>query len=398
MAATVKSTRTYSQVVQTQPRPKVPTVSTLTRVTTLVFLGIYIFIDYENLWISVKQAAAKIKNMLTNEDHRVYLDIGKLISVIANGRPVASCCLYASELPKLDKFWQKIKGQGCIWDIRKRSTWTGMQKEVDTAMSVDIVDAACSKPPGTIGVVSGDADFIPCIEKAVKQGRKVEVLSWEQALASGVKNLSGNIEIRYLNKFLNDITFVSREFDSKHEFVPNIKAVVLHMKPGVFLNNVPSEKWCQDLEKISRWPFQYYWHETKTDDLVLVFKNFKSKKESFTFYVHRFMAEIKDHPLEGVASAEIYENGGQTDAKKRCGHRFCCKFGVRCWSEHTKKEMESFRKNKGVGHSYEKTKPCWYYDQGRCDKGDRCYFAHGSKDAFCPQCGKSGHFEKSCSH
>ena len=45
---------------------------------------VWIFVDNSNLWINAKQLAAKKSNMLTEEDHRVRFDIGKLTDVIAN--------------------------------------------------------------------------------------------------------------------------------------------------------------------------------------------------------------------------------------------------------------------------------------------------------------------------
>ena len=54
-------------------------------------------------------------------------------------------------------------------------------------------------------------------------------------------------------------------------------AVVFVMEQNAFhaRGQVPTKRWCEQLEGITQWPFQYYWVERngkETNDLVLVFK------------------------------------------------------------------------------------------------------------------------------
>ena len=149
--------------------------------------------------------------MITQEDHRVRFDVGKLTDVILNGRKVNGLNLYGSEPPQVDSVWQKIKEHGWKTNIQQSSQCTGKEKKVDASMNVDITETACSNQSGTIAIVSGDADFEPSIKSALKHDWKVEVYSWEHATS---KDLSSRTDVKlvYLNEDLERITFVERLF------------------------------------------------------------------------------------------------------------------------------------------------------------------------------------------
>ena len=193
--------------------------------------------------------------MITVEDHRVRFDVGKLTEVIANGREIKGLNLYGSEPPQVDSVWQKIEQQGWKTNIKRRSHCTGKEKKVDASMNVNITEAVYENQPGTIVVVSGDSDFEPSIESALKRDWKVEVYSWEHATSNDLASRT-DVELVYLNRYLERITFVERvfKFRGHNGFHPNTKRVRLLMKSDAF---TPTEEWCKDLEKVTQWPFQY---------------------------------------------------------------------------------------------------------------------------------------------
>ena len=64
---------------------------------------------------------------------------------------------------------------------------------------------------------------------------------------------------------------------------------------------------------------------------------------------------------------------------------------------HTDNEIKYFEEHEGSGHPRRKIELCTFYARNGCNKDKKdCDYAHGEEDAFCPNCGKNGHFEKNC--
>ena len=374
---------------------------------------IRIYVDNSNLFISAKAAwAAEHMPWLTQEDHRIRFDIGRLAKVLANGRKIEYSCVYGSKPP--DTVWKKMEKSGWICKIHERSKYSGREKQVDASMNVDITAAACDgadKPPGTIVVVSGDSDFIPGIKLALKKKWKVEVYSCKHSMSSDIDRLKkdhdaeGDLQVEHLDQHLEYITFYNRKFDPKKGIPDTLhtKFVVCHMEADQSVDHkrFPNDKWCLKVDEISQWPFLYYWHEDVLDDLVLVF----CADGSNIFNADSFVEKVNsDHPFNGVKNVEIYtavskptgaSNSKAAKGSTRCTSKIYCWHGFKCRFEHTSEEKEYFKGNGGKGKSCRKTAPC----KKECKfKNDtiKCDFAHGEEDAFCRNCSKNGHFQQNC--
>ena len=265
--------------------------------------GLMIFVDNSNIWIEAKKLQAKRKNFKTSEDPRIRIDIGKLTDLIANGRPMCKGILYGSEPPKVDSVWEKIREKG--WEVvtKTRSKITGKEKQVDAQLVVTITKTAIKTPAkrrGTIVVVTGDADIIPALEEVIEAGQwKLEIYMWKHAIAKNLKDFEkahkNRVRIIHLDDYLSTATFTNRKFDIEKKLKAKAE-VVLSLFPRAFKGHDPDESWLEDLEVITRWPFQYYWYEIdgkRTDHLVLVFT--KDKGESFN--VDQFLFDINYHSL-----------------------------------------------------------------------------------------------------
>ena len=399
--------------------------------------------------------------MKTKEDHRVRIDIGKLTSVVANRRPVAKGFLYASEPPAVDTVWEKIKE--CGWRVpqpKKRSKLTGKEKGVDAQLVADITERACTtleEHRTTIVIISGDSDVMPAIKMVLKyRGWKVEVYMWKNAMSSDLKKLpqtEDHVKVYFLDEFLEDITFTNMKFDPKYlQAQEKASAVVFEMEQNVFhaQGRVPTKRWCQQLECITQWPFQYYWVEwngKETNDLVLVFKKGRgggkegeSDPSADVFDTASFWENLKkcqysipytisakpylqyEQEKSGVWQMALervyrigYDDGFECDNveisvsdeecdpwhivqrappprrsqryTEPCPYKFNCSDGLKCINKHTEDEKAFFRTNKGKGNPYRKTKPCSPNKRGKCRKViNECPYAHGDDDAWCLNC------------
>ena len=427
--------------------------------------GIYIFVDDSNIWIGAKKLHSRLKGYKTGEDHRVRIDMGKVAVVLANRRTIKQGILYGSEPPPNDTLWNKIREKGFQVKSEHRHVITGKEKKVDTGFVADITATAIRTPQDqrtTIIVVTGDADVIPAIKIVIEEEHwKIEVYMWKQSLSQDLKNYATShpkkVEVTPLDKYFNKIAFINTQFDkSNKEAFRRVKpfSVVLSMKAKAFKNHIPSEKWINKLESISRWPVQYYWFETEkqspTDDLVITFKPDDSAGE---FDVAKFLSEVNaSDKLEHVKKVQTFQqyidqefiiekidiaprkvgildpddiDTGHDDVtvctsegeiewsrvvkkgrpkrqrySEECPHGLRCPKGTQCHYHHSEEDKAYFRPRKGgCGNPHRKTQLCKNKDRKDrpCSKSKKdCDYAHGEDDGYCMACQREGHFEYNC--
>ena len=268
------------------------------------YQGVWIFVDDSNIWIEAKKLVSRLKCFDTHEDHRVRIDVGKLTDAVTRGRTVVNRYLYGSEPPPIDTVWKRMSQQGWNVSRHRRDIFSGKEKQIDTQLVADVTEIACSTPQDrrtTIVLVTGDVNTIPAIEKVMNYpGWRVEVHMWEQAISSALKRFAskypGKIEIYYLDKSLEQITFTSMDFNYHSKYLQTqarVYGVVVTMIPNAFQGKLLSKHWIQTIEKVAQWPFQYYWitKGQETDDLLVVFK--KDKASGREFDLAKFLKGVR---------------------------------------------------------------------------------------------------------
>ena len=146
-------------------------------------LRMKIFIDLNNIEQSIR-------------DYRycgMSVDYRELVNIVSDGYEVVGMHVYDGKpengKPEMVAFHQVLKGQGfevteleCAVYVDEYGTHY-RQKEVDTSMTVDIVEMACGNLCDCIVVVSGDRDFRPALISAKRHGIKTMVVSTEESLS-----------------------------------------------------------------------------------------------------------------------------------------------------------------------------------------------------------------------
>lgn len=268
--------------------------------------GVYVFIDNSNLWINAK-TVAKQRYMITNEDHRVRIEIGKLTEYVSQGRKdkVRNVLLCGSRPPPADTIWKKMRDHG--WDvvIKERSTYAGKEKGVDSQIIIGMLDVFHKQKPETI---SGDADMSPPIEYILGSNETtLEVYSWEGSLASSV--LNSNAKIVLLDQAVTSITFIEWKFNGTEDSINRSGStrVVFYMEPSAFPYNKPTDDWCRELDEITQWPFQYYWADDDSEDLVLVFRQENYVEFNREDFLQKINVEV-GRPINNARKAMLHKD------------------------------------------------------------------------------------------
>src|SRR5437870_4810801 len=101
--------------------------------------NVIVYFDNSNMFINAQEFAAQ--NFLVPFDTRCRLDMGKLLNLARRGRTVLRASLYGSEPPALDTVWEGIRNKYIEVRIFPRSSWDNREKEIDTSLTADAVEA-----------------------------------------------------------------------------------------------------------------------------------------------------------------------------------------------------------------------------------------------------------------
>ena len=310
----VSKTRSYKEALTSEPHsatlatPQLHTaVSASSRETDQpgTLPGIWIFVHQSNMWIEAKKLYSKQKGFMTDQDHRVRIDMGKLADVLGRDREEVKGKLYGSEPPPVDTVWKRIRERG--WEVitSQRSQVTGKEKQVDTKLVTDVISLACKTPVHertTMILVTGDANMIPAIEGVVNEERwKVEVYMWGNAISYQLRRFanqhSDRVKVSDLDQYLEKVTFTNMKFKISNPSVRSMVCafgIVFTMEKGAFSpSRVPTNEWIDNLDSLALWPSQYYWFNHKSspkNDLVVVFRPISGKR----FEVKKFLQDVQD--------------------------------------------------------------------------------------------------------
>jgi len=167
--------------------------------------SVYVFVDNSNIWISGKEVAGKSRSNPVPSDYWYRIDYGKLLDLVVGVRSLGQLPkLYGSEPPPVDTVWTRIKSHGYDVTLFKRNIYN-KEKGLDMRMGLDIQRLGFQvKPPATIAIIAGDADYEPVIKDMQAMGWEVEVWYWENA-AGNVKKAA--TYYHSLNVHLHEIGF-----------------------------------------------------------------------------------------------------------------------------------------------------------------------------------------------
>lgn len=132
---------------------------------------VYIFIDYSNVTYG-SQSNLRIANDVFN------VDPNRLVITVCNGRKLGGVFIAGSDPPIDDELW--VRALDLKFNVNIFPLIAGREKKVDTQLAVDMMDIIYSKNPGTLVLVSGDADFIIPLDKAKEKNWRIEIWSWSR--------------------------------------------------------------------------------------------------------------------------------------------------------------------------------------------------------------------------
>ncbi|TFB02507.1 hypothetical protein CCMA1212_004940 [Trichoderma ghanense] len=178
--------------------------------------GVHVFVDMSNIDIGFQST---LKGALRLDEHArlsplPHLNLQFLTKILVRDRPVVALNVGCSTVPGRSepRYVQQLRDLGYQIDLRERKrvvevglplagvpdTLRYVEDLVDETLQVRIAESVMEyfRTPGTIVLATGDAKpsphsdgFFSCVQRALKMGWNVEVVSWR-----------GNLSLRWIDK------------------------------------------------------------------------------------------------------------------------------------------------------------------------------------------------------
>lgn len=166
-------------------------------------MSIFLYVDNSNVWIEGSRVSyAKNNNISITDaikknlsDNAWRIDFGQLLNILAESNKLEKAMLFGSKPPENDSLWEEAKKKGFEPFILDRNA-SNKEKGVDIKMALEISDDLHIAQKGSkFIIVSGDADYIPIIERVKNEEKDylkgkeymIEVAFWGHATASKLK-------------------------------------------------------------------------------------------------------------------------------------------------------------------------------------------------------------------
>ncbi|KAK1245624.1 hypothetical protein MKX07_004693 [Trichoderma sp. CBMAI-0711] len=178
--------------------------------------GVHVFVDMSNIDIGFQSTLKEARHL--DEHARLsplpHLNLQFLTKILVRDRPVVALNVGCSTVPGRSepRYVQQLRDLGYQIDLRERKrvvevglplagvpdTLRFVEDLVDETLQVRIAESVMEyfRTPGTIVLATGDAKpsphsdgFFSCVQRALKMGWNVEVVSWR-----------GNLSLRWIDK------------------------------------------------------------------------------------------------------------------------------------------------------------------------------------------------------
>lgn len=180
-------------------------------------MGLNVFWDNSNIWLVGRAVCEKHE---PGDENQFRIHFRNLFDFAVNHRDVDYAFLGGSVPPNNDKLWERFEALNVVVERQERGADSGHEIAVDEsihlAMANRILDA---DTPGTIVLLTGDGSgysdgkgFIKQLERAVKHGWAIEVISWDQGCNRHLKAFAlEKGTYRSLEPAYNQVTFIDNK-------------------------------------------------------------------------------------------------------------------------------------------------------------------------------------------
>ncbi|TNJ39919.1 NYN domain-containing protein [Chlorobaculum thiosulfatiphilum] len=180
-------------------------------------MGLNVFWDNSNIWL-VGRGVCEQREPGDEADFRIHF--AKLFDFAVDNRQVDFAYLGGSIPPNNDNLWNRFNDLGVAVEKQERGVATGGEVAVDEAIQLAMANRIldCDEPSRMV-LLTGDGNgydegkgFIKQLERAVKHGWEVEVISWEHGCNRHLRKFAQEKGIyRPLEPVYENVSFINNK-------------------------------------------------------------------------------------------------------------------------------------------------------------------------------------------
>ena len=176
---------------------------------------IHVFWDNSNIFIPAKFVATKREKGFA--DSAVRIQFENLVTLARAGRKLVSAMCVGSVPPDLRKVWERLEAStGIRAELYERGAASNREQGVDQCLQVHMLRAVTDYAPGIAVLLTGDGagyeegiGYRADLERMHKHGWGIEVLSWDAACNSGLREWAQGTGVYIpLDSFYESVTFI----------------------------------------------------------------------------------------------------------------------------------------------------------------------------------------------
>lgn len=177
-------------------------------------MSLNIFLDNSNIWLVGRTVCTQKE---PGQEAAFRIHFAKLFEFVRNNRQVNFAYVGGSIPPNNDELWNRLESQGATVEKQERGV-SGSEVAVDEAIQLQMANRILdAQSPETMVLLTGDGSgytdgkgFIKQLERALKFGWKIEVVSWDAGCNRHLKAFAqANGIYRPLEDAYDNVTFVS---------------------------------------------------------------------------------------------------------------------------------------------------------------------------------------------
>ena len=178
--------------------------------------NVSLFWDNSNIWLVGRAVAAKRE---PGDEHAYRVHFEKLFNYVVGSRKVDYAFVAGSIPPHSDPLWKRFSNLGIKVEKQERGD-SGHEVAVDEAVQLAMAHRLLDvSKPETLVLLTGDGagygegkGFITSLERAVKHGWKIEVVSWDAGVNKRLKKFAqDNGKYISLEAAYEKITFINNK-------------------------------------------------------------------------------------------------------------------------------------------------------------------------------------------
>lgn len=154
---------------------------------------VHLFWDQSNVFARMQDTCDDRQGGGLEPGHRLDARISfpQLYEFAVCGREVEKAVAIGSVPPDLVALWERLGKVGLIVDVQERGAQSGKEVAVDEALQLEMMNSVVDRDQPAVAVLlTGDGDFRPYLDRMLRNGWGVEVLSFSKGFSTRLQQIA----------------------------------------------------------------------------------------------------------------------------------------------------------------------------------------------------------------